>query len=99
MRVTASFNVQLVTFSVIIDLFGNSTSRLSKSVTVVARILILLTVPLKLPMVTKSPTRIGRSNNMIKPETKFATISCKPKPRPTPSAAMIHCNLDQSMPS
>ena len=65
---------------------------------VMARILMRLTVPTVLPMVTRSPTRTGRSNRMIRPEMKLATISCRPKPRPTPSAATIHCSLDQSAP-
>ena len=32
------------------------------------------------------------------PETKFATISCRPKPRPTPSAAMSHWSFAHWMP-
>ena len=49
-------------------------------------------------MVTTSPTRIGRSNNKMIPDTKFAKISCIPKPRPTESAANNHCNFDQDIP-
>ncbi|MNR04340.1 hypothetical protein D3C85_1202880 [compost metagenome] len=70
----------------------------SKSVMVVARMRILLTVPDRLPMVTTSPMRTGRSNRMIRPEMKLAKISCRPKPRPTESAATSHCNLSQLTP-
>ena len=47
----------------------------------------LLTLPENVPMVTVSPIRTGRSNRMIRPETKLPKISCRPKPRPTDNAA------------
>lgn len=39
-----------------------------------------VTLPVRSRMVTVSPIRIGFSNRMIRPETKLAKISCKPKP-------------------
>ncbi len=45
------------------------------------------TLPVIPETVTISPTRIGRSRRRMIPQTKFETISCKPKPRPTPRAA------------
>ena len=51
------------------------------------------------PTVTVSPTRIGRSNRMISPEMKFAKISWSPKPRPIPTAAIIHWMLDHPIPT
>ncbi len=79
-----------MTRSVMTALFGITTSLRSKSVTVVARACTRVTTPVRSPTVTVSPMRIGRSNNMIKPETKFAKISCRPNPRPTPMAATSH---------
>ena len=93
---TGLLSVQLTTGSVMKLLLGTMTSLLSKSVSVVARICRRLTVPLTSPTVTVSPTRTGRSKRMIRPLTKLATISWRPKPNPTPRAAMIHCALDQS---
>ncbi|MNC74612.1 hypothetical protein D3C75_1259960 [compost metagenome] len=60
---------------------------------------ILLTEPEKLPIVMVSPIRIGRSNRIIRPETKLAKISCKPKPSPTVKPAASHCSLSQDTPS
>ncbi|MCY1442175.1 hypothetical protein D9M71_585270 [compost metagenome] len=70
----------------------------SKSVMVVARMRILLTVPDRLPMVMVSPIRTGRSNRIMMPEMKLAKISCMPKPSPTDSAATSHCSLSQLTP-
>ena len=50
------------------------------------------------PTVTVSPDGMGRSNKIIKPETKLAKISCKPKPKPTVTAATNHWTFDQPMP-
>ena len=61
-----------------------------------ARVTTIETMP---PTVTTSPRRIGRSNIRIKPETKFAKISCSPKPSPTDTAATSHCTLFQPTPS
>ena len=66
---------------------------------VVARIRMRLTVPDSSPMVITSPMRIGRSNRIMMPEIKLAKISCRPKPRPTPSAATSHCSLLHDSPS
>ena len=49
--------------------------------------LIRSTVPVMPLTVTTSPTRIGRSSRRMMPLTKFATISWRPNPRPTPRAA------------
>ena len=62
--------------------FGTSTFWLSSVSISVARIRILRTNPSTSPTVTKSPVRIGRSNNKIMPETKLFAISCMPKPMP-----------------
>ncbi|MNF85647.1 hypothetical protein D3C84_680520 [compost metagenome] len=98
-RVMASDRDQLMNCSVMKALLGTMISFLSQSTIVVARVLILVTVPVRSRMVTVSPSRIGFSNRMMRPETKFAKISCRPKPRPTESAATSHWVLDQSMPS
>ena len=75
-----------------VGVFGMST-------TVVARVVMFDPVPVTSPTVTTSPTRTGRSNSRINPETKLAKISCRPKPRPTVNAAAIHCRFDQRTPS
>uniref|UniRef100_A0A1A9UKC0 Uncharacterized protein n=1 Tax=Glossina austeni TaxID=7395 RepID=A0A1A9UKC0_GLOAU len=98
-RVTVSESDQLTNCSVINALFGTIISFLSQSVIVVARVLILVILPVKLRIVTVSPIRIGFSNKMINPDTKLAKISCNPNPKPTPNAAANHCNLDHSMPT
>ena len=79
-------------------LFGTTSSRRFQSVIVVARMRIRETTPLTWPTVTVSPTRIGRSSRMIRPDTKFAKISWRPKPRPTVRAARSHCTEDQPTP-
>ncbi|MNL55635.1 hypothetical protein D3C87_1790640 [compost metagenome] len=58
----------------------------------------MVTVPVRLRIVTVSPMRIGFSNRMIRPETKLAKISCIPKPNPTLSAVTTHCSFDHSIP-
>jgi hypothetical protein len=65
---------------------------------VVARMRMRSTVPLMSPMVTVSPTLKGRSNSTTKPQIKFATISCNPKPMPTLKAATSHCKLPHLKP-
>lgn len=79
-RVTESDSDQLINCSVINALFGTMISLRSQSLMVVARVLIPVTLPVRSRMVTVSPIRIGFSNRMIRPETKLAKISCKPKP-------------------
>ncbi|SVK47086.1 Uncharacterised protein [Acinetobacter baumannii] len=79
-------------------LFGTMISLRSQSEMVVARVLILVTVPVRLRIVTVSPMRIGFSNRMIKPEMKLEKISCMPKPNPRLSAVTTHCSFDHSMP-
>ena len=96
---TVSDSDQLIKRSVTKALFGIMTSLRSKSVMVVARIRILLTVPEKVPMVTVSPIRTGRSKRIIKPETKLPKISCRPNPKPTDRAAASHCSLSHETPN
>jgi hypothetical protein len=91
-------SVQLRSRPVMNSLFGTTSSLRSKSTMVVARIRTRDTVPVASPTVTMSPTRIGRSRSRMIPETKFATISCSPKPSPTPRAAISHWSLDHSIP-
>jgi len=74
-RSTASESVQLISRPVTNSLLGTMSSLRSNAVIQVARIRILETVPFTSPTVTMSPTRIGRSNKMMSPETKFAKIS------------------------
>jgi len=57
-----------------------------------------VTMPSTPPTETMSPTRTGRSNRIIRPDTKLAKISCKPKPRPTEMAAARNCTWFQLMP-
>ncbi|MNP47427.1 hypothetical protein D3C76_1414790 [compost metagenome] len=50
-------------------------------------------------MLIRSPTFTGRSVNRMMPETKFLTISCKPKPMPTERALTIQARLVHLTPS
>ena len=97
-RVTVSLSDQFTSCPVMKVWFGTMISLRSKSVMVVARMRIRLTVPDRLPMVTTSPIRTGRSKRMIRPEAKLEKIACRPKPRPTESAATSHCSLSQLTP-
>ena len=97
-RVTESDSDQLINCSVMNALFGTIISFRSQSLMVVARVLMRVTLPVRSRMVTVSPMRIGFSNRIIRPEIKLAKISCRPNPRPTPSAATSHCSFDHSMP-
>ncbi|MCY1413622.1 hypothetical protein D9M71_290550 [compost metagenome] len=98
MRVTVSVSVQLISWLVRKVWFGTITSLRSLSVMCVARMWMRLTVPVTVPMVTRSPMRTGRSNSRIRPEMKLAKIACMPKPIPTESAATSHCSLSQLTP-
>ena len=71
-------------------LLGITSSFPFHCVIVVARIRMRLTFPLTALTVTTSPTRIGRSASKIRPETKLAKISCRPKASPNVSAAASH---------
>ena len=62
---------------------------LSQLMMFVARMLIRSTRPVVSPTVTTSLIRIGRSKSRMMPQMKLETISCKPNPRPTPSAARM----------
>ena len=80
-------------------LFGTTSSLRSQSVMVVERMRMREICPVVFPTVTTSPTRTGCSKRMIRPEMKFAKISCRPNPRPTVNPAASHCTLDQVIPS
>ena len=97
-RCTVSASDQLTSWLVISSLFGTTSFLRSNAVINVARIRIFETVPETPPTVTVSPTRIGRSNSRIRPETKFAKISWSPKPSPRPTAATSHCTFDHPIP-
>ena len=97
-RLMLSLSVQLSRLPVMNDLLGTISSFRSPSTIVVARKRMRETVPVVSPIVITSPTRIGRSNSRMIPETKFAKISCRPKPSPTEAAATSHCTLFQPMP-
>ena len=94
-RLTWSESVQFSSRPVMNSLLGTMNSLRSQLVIVVARMRIRETTPVTSPTVTTSPTRIGRSKRMIRPETKLAKISCRPKPRPTLIAATSHWTLSQ----
>ncbi|KAG1329696.1 hypothetical protein G6F61_015062 [Rhizopus arrhizus] len=51
------------------------------------------------PSDTQSPTLTGRSASRIRPDTKFCTTACKPKPIPTDSALAIHATRSRPMPA
>ena len=89
-RRTLSLNDQLITCPVINSLLGMISSFRSQLVTVVPRMRIFETIPVVSPTVIVSPIRMGRSKRIIKPETKFAKISCSPNPSPTVIAAINH---------
>ena len=97
-RTAPSDRVQLITWPVISSLFGIRCSLRSKVSMIVARGLICFTTPSAPPALMISPTRTGRSKRIIMPLIKLATISCNPKPMPTPSAATSHCTLPHSQP-
>src|SRR5919202_1638842 len=70
---------------------GTMAATLSLVTTTVVRRLMLRTRPsVGLPagpgMVTKSPTRTGRSKRMMKPEAMSPAMNWRPKPMPTESA-------------
>jgi len=46
---------------------------------------------------TQSPTFTGRSVSRIKPEMKFCTMACRPKPIPTDSALTTQVRLVRLM--
>ena len=71
----------------------------SPSAISVARTLMRRTSPSVLPSTTQSPTFTGRSASRIRPEMKFCTIACSPKPMPTDSALAIHAMRLMPMPS
>ena len=65
----------------------------------VARTLMRRTSPSAVPSTTQSPTFTGRSASRIRPEMKFCTMACRPKPMPTDSALAIQAMRLTLMPS
>ncbi|MNJ76934.1 hypothetical protein D3C77_743230 [compost metagenome] len=65
----------------------------------VARTLMRRMSPSTPPSDTQSPTLTGRSASRIRPDTKFCTTACKPKPIPTDSALAIHATRSRPMPA
>ncbi|MNT00198.1 hypothetical protein D3C72_1346220 [compost metagenome] len=91
--------VTLRTFCEISCELGTITVERSPSWISVARTLMRRMSPSTPARLTMSPTLTGRSVSRIRPETKFFTISCRPKPIPTDSALTIHARLSQRTPS
>ena len=94
--------VQFFTTPVMSSEFGMITLALSKVSISVARTLMRRTWPSSPLTTIWSPTRIGRSASRIRPDTKFETIDCRPKPMPTesaPATSAIFCGSMPSLPS
>ena len=86
--------VTLRTFCVISCEFGTITVERSHNWISVARTLMRRMSPsTSLDRLTQSPTFTGRSTSRIRPEMKFCTTACRPKPMPTDSALAIHAML------
>ena len=91
--------VQLPTEALISSEFGRITiCRWNVSICV-ARTEIFLTMPLVPPATIQSPTLNGRSASRIRPETKFWTMFCKPKPMPSDRPPATSARLDRLMPA
>ena len=65
----------------------------------VARTRMWRTSPSTPPTLTQSPTFTGRSTNRIRPETKFCTTCCRPKPMPTDRALAIRAMRSSPSPA
>ncbi|MNE74587.1 hypothetical protein D3C80_1706770 [compost metagenome] len=65
----------------------------------VARTESRLTVPSVVPVTTQSPTLKGRSTSRIRPDTKFDTMFCRPKPIPTERAEATSARLERLRPA
>ena len=98
MRPIRSVWTQFLTTLVTRFEFGTiSVARSNVSISV-ARALILRTNPCSAPTTTRSPTRMLRSHNRIRPETKLLAIDCRPKPMPTDSAPATMASFCTSSP-
>ena len=98
MRRWLSDRVQFTTWLAISCEFGTITSAPAPVRRMLARMPMRLTLPLWPAMSTESPTRIGRSNSTIRPDTKLLTMLCKPKPTPTPTALAKMVKRSRLMP-
>ncbi|MNY33773.1 hypothetical protein D3C86_1680680 [compost metagenome] len=78
---------------------GTITVERSPSWISVARTLMRRISPSTPARLTMSPTFTGRSVSRIRPEMKFFTISCRPKPIPTDSALTIQARFSHFTPS
>ena len=91
--------VQLPTALLISCEFGRITLwRWNVSISV-ARTLIFLTVPETSPATIQSPALNGRSASRIRPETKFETMFCRPKPMPSDRPPATSAKFERSMPA
>ena len=97
-RKSGSEEDQFISLPVMNSLSVAINSLRSQSVIVVARMRMHDTVPLVSPAVPYHPSLKGLSNNTIKPQMKLATISCNPRPRPTPNTVISHCSFDHRWP-
>lgn len=79
-------SVMLRTVLVMNSELGTITVERSPSWISVARTFTRRTSPSVSPSTTQSPTFTGRSASRIRPEMKFCTMACRPKPMPTDSA-------------
>ena len=98
MRPSVLARVQFFTTPVISSEFGMITLARSKVSISVARTRMRRTQPSSPLTTMESPARIGRSASRIRPETKFDTIDCRPKPMPTESAPATSAIFCRSMP-
>ena len=98
-RPSALASVMLRTVFVMNSELGTISVERSPSWISVARTLMRRTSPSAVPSTTQSPTFTGRSASRIRPEMKFCTIACKPKPMPTDSALATHAMRSTPMPS
>src|SRR5262245_13609149 len=97
-RRVRSDSVQLITRSVVSVPFGTMTSPPSPVRTMLARMPMERTSPLRSPTWITSPTWMERSTRRMRPETKLFTTACRPKPMPTPKALTRIVTRVRSMP-
>ena len=99
MRPSVFTRVQFLTMPVMSSEFGMITLARSKVSISVARTRTRRTHPSSPLTTIESPTRIGRSVSRMRPDTKFDTTDCSPKPMPTESAPAISAIFCRSKPS
>ena len=91
--------VTLRTVLVMNSEFGTITVERSLIWISVARTLMRRMSPSTPPSETQSPTWTGRSASRIRPDTKFCTMACRPKPIPTDKALAIQATRSSPMPA